>query len=98
MKLLGKKHVGKTRCKDLEIVSNKKYIKCREYYTERLVAEFSTETQSHNFGGNNYLSIGGVALEYYKKYYEGKVLTKNIVNELIGKFNSYLYDNIKQYT
>ena len=58
---------------------------------------FSTETQSHHFGGNNYLSIKGVALEYYKKYYTGKFLTGNTVDLIIGEFRSYLYDNIKQY-
>ena len=41
------------------------------------------EIQSHNFDVDNYLSIEGVELEYYKKYDNIKVLTKIIVDTLI---------------
>ena len=60
IKLLGKKHFDKTRHKALERRSHKKDIKCRHDYSDSLVAEFTTEIQSHNCGGNDYLSIEGV--------------------------------------
>ena len=46
--------------------------------------EFSTEIQSEHFCGDDYLLIEGVAFIYYKKYYNRNVLTKNIVDALIG--------------
>ena len=52
MKLLGTKHVVKNRREDLERRSYKKDIKYRQDYVERLVTEFTTEIQSHNFGNN----------------------------------------------
>ena len=58
---------------------------------------FKTETQSYNCGGNDYLSIKRVALEYYKIYNDRKVHTKNKVEELIGEFHCYLYDDSNIY-
>ena len=66
MKISITNNVGKTRYEELERRSNKKYIKHRKYYVERLVVEFETEAQSHHFSSNNYLSIEGVKLEYYR--------------------------------
>ena len=81
----------------MKIISHTKDIKLRQYEAERLVAEFTTEIKSLNFGGNKYLSIEGVKLEYYKKYDYRKFLTKNTFNALIGEFNTYLSGDMNQY-
>ena len=60
------------------------------------MSDFSTEIQSHNFGGNNYLSIECIALEHHKKDYYRKFLSKNTSDELIREFHSYLSDDSKQ--
>eukprot|EP00957_Ditylum_brightwellii_P173949 13243488-Ditylum_brightwellii.AAC.1 len=44
---------------------DKKDIKSRRVYTEKLVGTFPEEIQSEHFGGNTSLFIEGVALEYY---------------------------------
>ena len=58
----------------LERRSYKKEIKYRQDNADELVEEFSTEIQSHNFGGDNYLSIEGVSFEYHKKMMTKKFL------------------------
>ena len=60
----------------MERKSHKKDIKYRHDYSDRLVAEFTTEIQSHNCGGNDYLSIESVALEYYKTFNDRKSIPK----------------------
>ena len=76
---------------------HKKYIKYRHNYSDSLVEAFKTEIQSHHCGGNDYLSIKRVALEYYKIYNDRKIHTKNKVEELIGEFHCYLSDDSKRY-
>ena len=71
----GINHVGKNRHGNLERILFKKGIKHSQDYADVLVLEFATETQSQNFGGNNYLSIEGVTLEYIK-YDDRKRFTK----------------------
>ena len=60
----------------MERRSHKNDIKYRHNYSDILVEAFTTEIQSRNCGGSDYLSIEGVALEYYKIYNDRKVLTK----------------------
>ena len=59
--LNGTSHVSITRHEYLERISRKK-VKFRQDYAKRLLSEFATETQSHNFVGDNYLFIEGVIL------------------------------------
>ena len=84
MKILGTNHVVKTRRKVFEIRSNKKYMKCRQDYANKSVAEFSTEIKSHNFYDNLSLSVYGVSLKYYRRNDSRNILTKNIVDTLTG--------------
>ena len=81
----------------MERRSHKNDIKYRHNYSDILVEAFTTEIQSRNCGGNDYLSIEGVALEYYKIYNDRKLLTKNKVEESIGEFHCYLSDDSKRY-
>ena len=76
VKLLVENHVGKTRREALKIRINKKNITCRQDYAKRLVRKFATEIQSYHFGGNNYSSIDGVELEYYKNTRKENFLPK----------------------
>ena len=83
-------------CEALERRCYKKYIKWGRDYSERLVETFSTEIQSENFGGNNYLSIEGVALEYYKNNSDSTFLTNNTFDESIVELHSSLSDDSKK--
>ena len=56
--------VIETSHKALEIRSHKEYIDFGWDYAQRSVEKIAAEIQSHNFGGNNYLSIEDVVLEY----------------------------------
>ena len=70
---------------------NKKDIKSRRDYAERLVAVFAEEIQSEHFGGNTSLSIEGFALEYYPE-------DNNNGNEPVtkGEFHSFLSNESDQ--
>ena len=55
--------ISSSQYEALERRIHKKYITFRLYYADRLVVYFATETQSHYFGSNDYLSIKYVTLE-----------------------------------
>ena len=84
MNILGTNHVGKTRRDALIRRKDKKDIKLRRDYAERLVAAFKQVIQSEHFGANKTLSMEGVAVEYVMDGIEDKIL---------GEFHSYLSDD-----
>ena len=64
VKILGTTHIGLTRRETLSMRHEKKDIKVQHDFADRLVAAFLTEIQSEHFGGNQTLSMEGLAMEY----------------------------------
>ncbi len=69
----------------------KKDIKVRRDYTDRLVAEFAKEIQTEHFGGNQTLSMEGIAMEYVET-------SNDLIEEkaVKGEFHSFLSDESDQ--
>jgi hypothetical protein len=91
VKIVGTNHIGLTRREDLSMRHKKKDIKVQCDFADRLVAAFLTEIQSEHFGGNQTLSMEGLAMEY--------IDASSILNEqksLKGQFHSFLSDDSDQ--
>jgi len=64
VKILGTNHIGLTRREALSMRHEKKDIKVQHDFVDILVAAFLTEIHSEQFGGNQTLSMEGLAMEY----------------------------------
>ena len=91
VKILGTYHIGLTRREALLRRQDKKDIKTRRDFADRLVAAFAAEIQSEHFGGNQSLSMEGIAMEYVETSTE-----LNGLNNVKGEFHSFLSDDSDQ--
>ena len=65
VRILGTHYCGKKIREAFKCWSKQQVVLCWRDYVERIVYSFSHQIQSEYYGGNRYLSIKGIALEYF---------------------------------
>ena len=98
VRILGTNHCGemqRTSFKQRELFQD---ILCRRDYAERVVASFANQIQSEYYAVNIYVSIEGIALEYFSAAQHTDIMSTTLSRPRHAVFHYFLSGDSKQDT
>ena len=98
IRTIGTNPSGNTRCESFKICRENQYLSCCRYYAEILVASFAHQMQSEYYGGNQSVSIEGIALDKFSAptLIETSSTPKECTHHTVFSF-IFFSDDSKQY-
>ena len=96
VQILGTNHCGDSRRTEFKCRESFQDVLCCRDYSENLVASFSHQIQSEYYGGNRYVYIEGIALEYFSALPQTEINSSTKSCPLHAVFHSFFSSDSKQ--
>ena len=98
VQIIGTNNCGNTRRESFKRCRSNQDVLCCCDYAEKLVDSFAQQIQSESYGGNQYVSNEGIALEHSSTSTHTRTETTPQLRARYPVFRSFFSDDSKQYS